>query len=234
MPLVGADRAFADPRVVCPRCRFARKCPAQPTGPSQIQAGSARMVLCRVRLPSARRARPILIDGGDIETAAEKTEYHRRPMPLAAPVTVATCRCLAIGGLSIVQSMLRVQKREVEDVKPTEDPMDDRPQDRVVGGVGDRDRQSRAEAHAVFRSFEADAVSSPSIHSLSCVSARKVPRPRQHRAAHRRIKGVCGEKHLPRWLSLRNHRIGHFSQERGKLRGRNISGPAPRFASINR
>jgi len=42
--------------------------------------------------------------------------------------------------------------------------MDDRPEDRVVIGIGDRDSECRAEAHAVFRALDSNPVVSISVH----------------------------------------------------------------------
>jgi len=49
------------------------------------------------------------------------------------------------------------EQREVDDIQPTEDPMDDRG---VVGRIGNRDRQRSSEADTVFRSLHAHAIGS--------------------------------------------------------------------------
>ena len=59
------------------------------------------------------------------------------------------------------------EQGKIDDVEPAEKAVDDGPKDRVIVGVGNCDRQGRAKAHPVFRPFEADAVSSPSVHLVS-------------------------------------------------------------------
>ena len=50
------------------------------------------------------------------------------------------------------------KQREIDDVDPTEQTVDDRPRDRVIGWVGDRHRQRRAEPDAISRAVDPDAV----------------------------------------------------------------------------
>src|SRR5215472_18518156 len=59
-----------------------------------------------------------------------------------------------------------IEQREVDDIDPAEDAVDNRPQYRVVGVVGNRHRQGRAKAGPVLRPLHADAVSPPSVHRL--------------------------------------------------------------------
>ena len=42
---------------------------------------------------------------------------------------------------------------EVDHVQPAQDAVDDRPEDRLVGGVADGDSESAAKAYAVFRAL---------------------------------------------------------------------------------
>src|ERR1700733_4671822 len=54
--------------------------------------------------------------------------------------------------------------RDIDDVEPAQDAVDDRPQDRVVVGIGDRDGEGRAKTHAIFRALDPHAVGSISVH----------------------------------------------------------------------
>jgi len=56
------------------------------------------------------------------------------------------------------------KQRDIDDVEPAQDAVDDRPQDRMVVGIGDRDGERRAEAHAVFRALDPDCVVSIAVH----------------------------------------------------------------------
>src|SRR6202035_1995420 len=56
------------------------------------------------------------------------------------------------------------EQREIDDIDPAEDAVDDRPQDRMVVRIGDRDRQRRAEADAIFGAFDANGVIAASVH----------------------------------------------------------------------
>src|SRR5580704_8630520 len=50
------------------------------------------------------------------------------------------------------------KQREEHDVNPAENAVDDRPEDRVIVRIGDRNRQGRAEAYAIFRAFDANPI----------------------------------------------------------------------------
>src|SRR5437868_15291956 len=56
------------------------------------------------------------------------------------------------------------KQREIDHVEPAQDAVDDRPEDRMVAGVGDRDGERRAKTHTVFRALDANAVISISVH----------------------------------------------------------------------
>src|SRR4029077_2693452 len=56
------------------------------------------------------------------------------------------------------------EQRDIDHVEPAQDAVDDRPQDRMVVGIGDRDGERRAEADAVFRALDPNAVISISVH----------------------------------------------------------------------
>jgi len=58
------------------------QCPAEPSA-------------ARSRLQLVEPSR-LLVDRSDIDAAFEKAKLIARPMPLAAPVTIATCRSPAI------------------------------------------------------------------------------------------------------------------------------------------
>src|SRR6266581_159760 len=75
------------------------------------------------------------------------------------------------------------EEREIDDIQPTEHPMDDRPQDRVVGCIGNRDRQRRAEAGAVFRPFDPHAVSRATVQGFLSSGLSSPPRKRGSRAS---------------------------------------------------
>src|SRR5690349_19020753 len=61
-------------------------------------------------------------------------------------------------------AMTSPKQRDEDHVEPAEQAVDDRPQDRMVVGVGDRDGERRAEADAVFRALDADAVIAIAVH----------------------------------------------------------------------
>src|SRR5690349_3894252 len=82
------------------------------------------------------------------------------------------------------------EQRDINYVKPAENAVDDRPENRVVVGVGDRDRQRRAEADAVFGALDADAVVSISVHGG----------PRKLSASVLRANRGC-KRRIPRSLS---------------------------------
>jgi hypothetical protein len=52
------------------------------------------------------------------------------------------------------------EQGEVDHIEPTEDPVDDSPQDRVVVRIGDGDGERGTEAHAIFHAFRAVIVRS--------------------------------------------------------------------------
>src|SRR6476660_3441278 len=56
------------------------------------------------------------------------------------------------------------EQRDIDYVEPAKNAVDDRPQDRMVVGVGDRDGERRAKTHAVFRALDANPVVSISVH----------------------------------------------------------------------
>src|SRR5206468_1564420 len=56
------------------------------------------------------------------------------------------------------------KQREIDHIEPAQDAVDDRPQDRVVVGIGDRDGECRAKTHAVFRALDPNPVISISVH----------------------------------------------------------------------
>jgi hypothetical protein len=56
------------------------------------------------------------------------------------------------------------KQRNVDHVEPAQDAMDDRPEDRVVVGIGDRDGERRAKTHAVFRALDPNPVLSIFVH----------------------------------------------------------------------
>src|SRR6266851_3223197 len=58
------------------------------------------------------------------------------------------------------------EEREIDDIQPSEHPVNNRPQDRVVGRIGNRDRQRRAEAGAVFRAFDPHAIRSATVQGV--------------------------------------------------------------------
>jgi len=70
------------------------------------------------------------------------------------------------------------KQRDIDDVEPAQDAVDDRPQDRMIVGIGDRDGERRAEAHAVLRALDPNPVVSISVHGdpFSAKDAL-VPRP---------------------------------------------------------
>src|SRR5262249_48548295 len=62
-----------------------------------------------------------------------------------------------------------LEQHIIDHIKPAEEAVDDRPQHRVVVGVGDRDGKRRAEADAVFCAFDA-VIDERSVHEalLGC------------------------------------------------------------------
>src|ERR1044071_5756526 len=73
----------------------------------------------------------------------------------------AACR---FSSFLIETAQLGAKQREIEHVEPAEDPVNDCPQDRMVGRVGDRYRQRRAKAGAVFGSLNTNPVGTSSVH----------------------------------------------------------------------
>ena len=53
---------------------------------------------------------------------------------------------------------------DIDDVEPAENAVDDRPEDGMIVGVGDRDRKRRAEADTVFCSLDPDSVVTIAVH----------------------------------------------------------------------
>src|SRR5215470_6427356 len=62
-----------------------------------------------------------------------------------------------------------LEQQVIDHIEPAEEAVDDRPQHRVVVGVGDRDGKCRAEADGVFCAFDA-VIDERSIHEtrLGC------------------------------------------------------------------
>src|SRR5258705_12244437 len=56
------------------------------------------------------------------------------------------------------------KQRDIDHVEPAQNAVDDRPENRVVVGIGDRDGERRAKAHAVFRALDPNPVVSTSVH----------------------------------------------------------------------
>src|SRR5258707_15185849 len=56
------------------------------------------------------------------------------------------------------------KQRDIDHVEPAQNAVDDRPEDRVVVGIGDRDGERGAETHAVFRALDPNPVVSVSVH----------------------------------------------------------------------
>lgn len=57
-----------------------------------------------------------------------------------------------------------LEKCVIDHVEPAQNAVDDRPEDRVVVGIGDRDGERRAKAHAVLRALDPNPVVSISVH----------------------------------------------------------------------
>jgi hypothetical protein len=69
---------------------------------------------------------------------------------------------------------LRPKQREVDNVQPTEDAVDDCPEYRMVVAVRYRDGESAAKAHAIFRTLDSNSVIAISVH-VAGLSARRKP-----------------------------------------------------------
>ena len=66
---------------------------------------------------------------------------------------------------------LRAKQRKINHIQPTQDAVDDRPEYRVVGGVGYRHGKGRTKAHAVFCSLDSNSVKAISVHIAASASA---------------------------------------------------------------
>src|SRR6266446_897608 len=75
-----------------------------------------------------------------------------------------TSPAMTEGDSSRLASTGSLEQRDVDHVEPAQDAMDDRPEDRVVVGIGDRDGECRAEAHAVFRALDPNSIVSIFVH----------------------------------------------------------------------
>src|ERR1051325_5393628 len=71
----------------------------------------------------------------------------------------------------------------IDHIKPAEEAVDDRPQHRMVVGVGDRDGKRRAKADAVFGAFDA-VIDDLSVHE-TLLSL--------YRASHYRPENACAD-----------------------------------------
>src|SRR5256885_6420543 len=56
------------------------------------------------------------------------------------------------------------EQRDIDHVEPAKNAMNDRPEDRVVVGIGDGNRKRRAKPHAVFRALDPNPVVAISVH----------------------------------------------------------------------
>jgi hypothetical protein len=65
---------------------------------------------------------------------------------------------------------LRTEQREVDHIEPAQDAVDDRPEDRVVGRVADRDGEGAAKANAPLRTLCFDHVVAASVHLRSIIN----------------------------------------------------------------
>ena len=65
---------------------------------------------------------------------------------------------------------LRPEQGEIDHVKPAQNAVDDRPEDRVVVGIGDRDRERRAKADAVFGALDPNSIETISVHLSTSVA----------------------------------------------------------------
>src|SRR6266403_3283032 len=67
------------------------------------------------------------------------------------------------------------KQRDIDHVEPAQNAVDDRPENRVVVGIGDRDGERRAKTHAVFRALDPNPVVSISVHGDPCVLSEVIP-----------------------------------------------------------
>ena len=61
-------------------------------------------------------------------------------------------------------SWLRLEQREVDHIQPTQDAVNDCPEDRMIGVVADRHGERATEADAPFRTLSPNCVSAVSVH----------------------------------------------------------------------
>ena len=110
-----------------------------------------------------------------------KTSLARDLSPVAternAPPLAARCQADATGIAEFFIEPTEGQTRwlrpsrglspkqcEIDHVKPTQNAVDDRPEYRMVGGIGDRDGKGGAKAHAVFCALDPNSVVTIAVH----------------------------------------------------------------------
>ena len=83
------------------------------------------------------------------------------------------------------------KQRDIDHVEPAQNAVDDRPENRVVVGLGDRDGERRAKTHAVFRALDPNPVVSISVHGGSRGAWRGLSLYEIHHHREQQLMGIA-------------------------------------------